>query len=51
MLKQFMGGTMIRADAFVVGRPEISGGRSEFLRSLTTRWFDEVAAFVTRSNL
>jgi hypothetical protein len=45
VLEQLVGGTMIRADAIIVGRPEMPGGGSEFLRRLTTRWFDEFAKF------
>jgi hypothetical protein len=50
MLEQLVGGTKIRADAFVVGRPKMPGGGSEFLRSLTTRWFDEFARFCDNQN-
>ncbi len=38
-------GTLIRAEAYLVGSPEMPGGGSEFLRSLTTRWFGEFARF------
>jgi hypothetical protein len=44
-LEQLTEGTLIQADAYVVGRPEMPGGAQEFLRSLTTRWFDEFARF------
>ena len=44
-LEQLIGGTLIRADAYLVGEPEMPGGASEFLKSLTTRWFDEFARF------
>lgn len=44
-LEQLTEGTQIRADAYVVGRPAIRGGASEFLRLLTTRWFGEFARF------
>jgi len=44
-LEELPEGTRIRADAYVVGRPDMPGGASEFLRSLTTRWFDELALF------
>lgn len=50
ILEQLVGGTIIRADAFVVGTPEMPGGGSEFLRSLTTRWFDEFARFCDNQN-
>ena len=50
MLEQLVGGTTIRADAFVVGRPKMPGGGSEFLRSLTTRWFDEFARLCDNQN-
>ena len=44
-LEQVTEGTQIRVEAYVVGRPEMPGGASEFLRSLTTRWFAEFALF------
>jgi uncharacterized protein YndB with AHSA1/START domain len=44
-LEQLTDGTLIQVEAYVVGRPEMPGGASEFLRSLTTRWFDEFARF------
>ena len=44
-LEQRTEGTLLRVDAFVVGRPEMAGGASEFLRSLTTRWFDEFVRY------
>jgi hypothetical protein len=44
-LEKLPEGTRIRADAYVVGTPDMPGGASEFLRSLTTRWFDELARF------
>jgi hypothetical protein len=50
MLEQLAGGTKIRADALLVGSPEMPGGGSEFLRSLTTRWFDEFARFCDNQN-
>jgi hypothetical protein len=50
ILEQLVGGTIIRADAFVVGTPEMPGEGSEFLRSLTTRWFDEFARFCDNQN-
>ena len=50
MLEHLVGGTTIRADAFVVGRPKMPGGGLEFLRNLTTRWFDEFARFCDDQN-
>jgi hypothetical protein len=44
-LEQMTEGTQIRVEAYIVGRPEMPGGASEFLRSLTTRWFAEFALF------
>jgi hypothetical protein len=44
-LEQMTEGTQIRVEAYVVGRPEMPGGASEFLRRLTTRWFAEFALF------
>jgi hypothetical protein len=44
-LEQVGHGTTIRAEAFLVGLPNMPGGGSEFLRSLTTRWFSEFACF------
>jgi hypothetical protein len=44
-LEQRTEGTLLRVDAYVVGRPEMAGGASEFLRSLTTRWFDEFVRY------
>jgi hypothetical protein len=41
---------MIRVDAFIVGTPEMPGGGAEFLKSLTTKWFDEFARFCDRQN-
>ncbi len=38
-------GTLIRVDAYLVGEPEMPGGGSEFLRSLTSRWFADFARF------
>jgi len=49
-LEQLTDGTRIRADAYVVGRPEMPGGASEFLKSLTTRWFNEFARFCDDQN-
>jgi hypothetical protein len=49
-LEQLIGGTLIRVDAYVVGKPEMPGGGSEFLRSLTTRWFDGLASFCDDQN-
>jgi hypothetical protein len=45
ILEQRMPGTLIRAEAFLVGSPKMPGGGSEFLRSLTTKWFDGFASF------
>jgi uncharacterized protein YndB with AHSA1/START domain len=50
VLEPLAGGTMIRVDAFIVGTPQMPGGGSEFLRSLTTRWFDEFAHFCDNQN-
>lgn len=50
-LEQLTNGTLIRADAYIVGKPEMPGGASEFLKSLTTRWFDELARFCDNQNL
>jgi len=44
-LEQLTKGTLIRSEAYVVGRPNMPGGASEFLQRLTTRWFDELARF------
>jgi uncharacterized protein YndB with AHSA1/START domain len=44
-LEELQNGTRIRVEAYVVGEPEMPGGASEFLRSLTSRWFDEFARF------
>jgi uncharacterized protein YndB with AHSA1/START domain len=44
-LEELGNGTRIRVDAYVVGEPEMPGGASAFLRSLTLRWFDELARF------
>jgi len=44
-LTQLDEGTLIQVDAFVVGQPQIEGGAQEFLRKLTTRWFEEFARF------
>jgi hypothetical protein len=49
-LEQLVEGTMIRVDAFIVGTPEMPGGGSEFLKSLTTKWFDEFARFCDSQN-
>jgi hypothetical protein len=45
ILEQLTKGTLIRAEAYVVGKPEMVGGAAEFLKSLTTRWFNELARF------
>ncbi|SRR6266568_3670827 len=45
ILEQGTEGTRIRADAYVVGSPEMPGGAQEFLYKLTTRWLDELAGF------
>ena len=44
-LEQVGHGTTSRAEAFLVGSPNMPGGGAEFLRSLTTRWFSEFARF------
>jgi uncharacterized protein YndB with AHSA1/START domain len=44
-LEEVAEGTRIRVDAYVVGDPMIPGGADEFLRKLTTRWFNEFARF------
>ena len=44
-MEELPNGTLIRVEAYVVGEPEMPGGASEFLRSLTSRWFDEFAHF------
>jgi uncharacterized protein YndB with AHSA1/START domain len=44
-LEELQNGTRIRVEAYVVGEPEMPGGASEFLRSLSSRWFDEFARF------
>jgi hypothetical protein len=44
-LEQLGEGTLIHVDAYTVGNPKIQGGALEFLRQLTTRWFDEFARF------
>ncbi len=49
-MKQLVGGTVIQVEAFVVGEPDMAGGGPEFLRSLTTRWFDEFARFCDQQN-
>lgn len=49
-LEQVINGTVIRVDSYLVGSPEIQGGGAEFLRSLTTRWFDEFARFCDVQN-
>ena len=52
ILEQLAEGTLIRVDAYVVGSPQMAGGAPEFLRSLTTRWFSELARFCdTQNNL
>ena len=45
LLQQVTEGTEIRAEAYVVGRPEMGGGAAEFLKSLTIRWFNELAHY------
>jgi len=45
ILEQLTKGTLIRAEAYVVGKPEMVGGAAEFLKSLTTRRFNELARF------
>jgi hypothetical protein len=49
-LEQLVQGTLIRAEAFLVGEPQMQGGGSEFLKRLTTRWFDEFARFCDNEN-
>lgn len=44
-LEDLPNGTRIRVEAYVVGQPEMPGGAAEFLRSLTSRWFEEFAHF------
>ena len=44
-LEQLAEGTQIRAEAYVVGKPDMPGGAPEFLRSLTTRWLDELSRY------
>ena len=44
-LEEIAEGTRIRADAYVVGEPDIQGGAQEFLKKLTTRWLGELARF------
>jgi hypothetical protein len=50
ILEQRMPRTLIRAEAFLVGSPKMPGGGSEFLKRLTTRWFDEFARFCDNQN-
>ena len=50
ILEQRMPGTLIRAEAYLVGEPQMQGGGAEFLRSLTSRWFDEFARFCDAQN-
>lgn len=50
-LEQLTNGTLIHADAYVVGRPNMPGGASDFLETLTTRWFNEFARFCDNQNL
>ena len=44
-LEQHAEGTRVRVDAYLVGEPKMPGGGLEFLRGLTTRWFNEFASF------
>lgn len=44
-LEETENGTLIRVEAYVVGEPDMPGGASEFLKSLTSRWFDAFARF------
>ena len=44
-MEELRNGTLIRVEAYVVGEPVMPGGASTFLRSLTSRWFDEFAHF------
>jgi len=50
-LEQLPNGTVIRVDAYLVGRPSMPGGASEFLKSLTTRWFNEFARFCDQKSI
>jgi hypothetical protein len=45
ILEQRMPGTLIRAEAYLVGEPQMPGVGSQFLKRLTTRWFAEFARF------
>jgi hypothetical protein len=45
ILEQLTKGTLIRAESYVVGKPEMVGGAAEFLKGLTTRWLNELARF------
>lgn len=44
-LEELPNGTLIRVEAFVVGQPAMPGGAPEFLKSLTSRWLDELRRF------
>jgi len=44
-MHELLNGTLIRVEAYVVGEPVMPGGATKFLRSLTSRWFDEFAHF------
>ena len=44
-MEELQNGTLIRVEAYVVGEPVTPGGASNFLQSLTSRWFDEFAHF------
>ena len=44
-LEETQNGTRIRVEAYIVGEPEMPGGALEFLRALTSRWFDAFARF------
>jgi hypothetical protein len=44
-LEELPNGTLIRVEAFVVGQPDMPGGALAFLKSLTERWFDDLARF------
>ena len=44
-MEERQNGTQIRVEAYIVGEPDMPGGAPEFLRSLTSRWFEEFAHF------